>query len=61
MTGYERMCTDKKISAIAVKCGYEEISGTGLRAGVSEKPKADCFRRFAAETGRDASPTERKF
>jgi hypothetical protein len=38
----------------------EEISGTGLRAGVSAKPQGRYFRRFAAESGRDAGPTERQ-
>jgi microcin C transport system substrate-binding protein len=35
-----------------------ENSGTGLRAGVSAKPKGWYFRRFAAEGGKDAGPTE---
>ena len=40
---------------------YSSLSSAGLRAGVSAKPKNVVFRRFAAEAGRDAGPTEPKF
>ncbi len=39
----------------------EEISGAGLRAGVSAKPKAEHFRHFVAEAGTEARPTKKHF